>query len=106
MKGIEGGDIKLSDGNSDKTLAGSAVAEKDLADKNVLTEILKDLDKESQLRKLHLLKERLHHKTELYQSNLASEVMKRYARRQGRIYINFLFFFDFESLLTLLVRQT
>ena len=50
------------------------VTDQELADKNVLTEILEDLDKESQLRRLHLLKERLQHKTEIYQSNLASEV--------------------------------
>ena len=50
------------------------VTDQDLADKNVLTEILEDLDKESQLRRLHLLKERLQHKTEIYQSTLASEV--------------------------------
>lgn len=53
---------------------GDDVTDQEVANKNVLTEILEDLDKESQLRRLQLLKERLQHKTEIYQSTLATEV--------------------------------
>ena len=57
-----------------------------MADHNVLTEILEDLDKESQLRRLQLLKERLQHKTEVHQATVVSEVMRVTFRNPGLIF--------------------
>jgi len=78
LRNIENrGELSTEEGGSGRLVDEDDVTDQDLADKNVLTEILEDLDKESQLRRLHLLKERLQHKTEIYQSTLASEANKR-----------------------------
>jgi len=42
--------------------------EKNLSDKGVLEEVLDDLTNKGNVKKLHLLRERLHHKTEVHQS--------------------------------------
>lgn len=70
LRNIGDGKFVVHEGNSEEEV-------RELSEKKILTEILEDLDKESQVRKLNLLKERLQHKTEVYQTTLVNEANKR-----------------------------
>lgn len=90
------GEVISSEGRTRTPSADQIInPNKDLAESNVLTEILEDLDKESQLRKLHLLKQRLQHKTEVHQATVISEANKRLTdvgvslHKQGQILHHF-----------------
>ena len=74
MRNIGDGQFFVNEGSSEEGV-------KNLSERKILTDILEDLDKESQLRKLNLLKERLQHKTEVYQTTLVKEVISQNKRK-------------------------
>merc|ERR1711953_1104861 len=78
LNNLQKQELISSEGSEGRTSSDQKInLEKGLADHNVLTEILEDLDKESQLRRLQLLKERLQHKTEVHQATVVSEANQR-----------------------------